>query len=276
MYRRLKCLIVLLPALFFLGCYFEGHNSLTINPTGVTSIAVSPNPIKVADGGDLQLSASATVITAEGKEITIDITQAAKWRSLNTGLVDFDTSLGAGVLSGYYTGSSDVTQIIVTYEGVESDPVDVEVCQLNQDCLMQKIVDSSGVYITSSPSLDYVNGIDNPPSYDSAVSDFSGGSSYGQFIAMTWAQANNWCDYLSSIELEGRNNWLLYEEDIYDLLYAAVGNFYSALGWPITYSYWTSDAGLVVGDYVTYHLNDGSQSELSQATPLYASCISTP
>lgn len=276
MYRNLKNILAFLLPLFLLGCPFHNHSSLVVINAGVIEITVSPNPIKIADGGDLQLSATATVITEQGEEVTLDITEDAKWQSLNTSIVYFDSSLAEGVLSSDYNGSSNTAQIIVIYDGVESDPVDVEVCQLNQDCLMQKIVDTSGVYITSSPSLAYFNGLASSPSYSSSVSDFSGGSSYGQFIAMTYLQASDWCAYLSSVELEGRNDWQLYEEDIYDALFATVGDFYAAFGWPTTYHYWTSDTGFALGDYITYDLDDGSQSDLADSSALYASCISFP
>lgn len=277
MYLNSKSIVAALLPLFLLGCPFDSHNSLVVNNAGVIAITISPNPIKIADGGELQLSAMATVITEQGEEVTLDITEEAEWQSINPSIVDFDSSLAAGMLSAYYNGRSSSAQIFVTYDGVESNPVDVEVCQLNQDCLMQKVIDASGVYITTSPSLDYFNGLDSPPSYDSSVSDFSGGSSYGQFVAMTFLQANDWCDYLSSIELEGRSNWQLYQEDIYDALFMVVGDFYAALGWPTTYHYWTNDDGVPAnGAHVTFDLDDGSQSELSDSSALYASCISFP
>ncbi|EMK3376119.1 DUF1566 domain-containing protein, partial [Vibrio parahaemolyticus] len=210
-------------------------------------------------GQTQQLVADATYSDGSSSAVTNSVT----WTSDDTATA---TVSSAGLLTGVDVGNTTLTAM---KDGVTSNTVDVNVCDLAGTCI--DIFDTgTGKLFTNSPSVAYLDSIGG-----SATDDIGTDNPVGNFYLFNWTNANALCTTYNTLSLGGRTNWRLATRDELKVeLYEASGNMFTARGWPATYFYWSATpAG---SRYYSVALNNGNVYSPNLSNLSYASCVSNP
>ncbi|MCW8349309.1 DUF1566 domain-containing protein, partial [Vibrio sp. ZSDZ65] len=160
-----------------------------------------------------------------------------------------------------------------TKDGVTSNTVDVNVCDLAGTCI--DIFDiGSGKLFTNSPSVAYLDSIGGSATDRIYTENGTYGPS-GDFYRFNWTNANALCTTYNTLSLGGRTNWRLATRDELKVeLYDASGNMFTARGWPTYGSYWSATPD--GSNYYYVNLYDGNVTSFSPGSTGYASCVSNP
>jgi hypothetical protein len=238
--------------------------NITVSAAAITAIQVTPSPLNVVEGQTQQLTATATYDNNTSSNVTSSVT----WTTADTNTA---TVTSAGLLSGVRAGTTTLT---ATKDNITSNEVNVTVCSsLVGECI--NIFDNgNGKLFTSSPSVAYLKSIGG--STEDTYTEAANGLT-GDFYLFDWTKANNLCTTYNSKNVGGRINWrLATRNELKDELYNILGNMFTARGWPISMSYWstTQNGGDDYYDHVL--LNDGFVSSNDKSFLNYASCVSTP
>ncbi|EPW7278738.1 Ig-like domain-containing protein [Vibrio parahaemolyticus] len=236
-------------------------NTVDVNVSAavITSIQVTPSPVNIIKGQTQQLVADATYSDGSSSAVTNSVT----WTSDDTATA---TVSSAGLLTGVDVGNTTLTAM---KDGVTSNTVDVNVCDLAGTCI--DIFDTgTGKLFTNSPSVAYLDSIGG-----SATDDIGTDNPVGNFYLFNWTNANALCTTYNTLSLGGRTNWRLATRDELKVeLYEASGNMFTARGWPATYFYWSATpAG---SRYYSVALNNGNVYSPNLSNLSYASCVSNP
>ncbi|MCU8278263.1 Ig-like domain-containing protein, partial [Vibrio vulnificus] len=240
-------------------------NTVNVNVSAavITSIQVTPSLVNVAKGQTQQLTATATFSDATSSDVSNSVT----WTSIDTATA---TVSSAGLLSAVEVGNTTLT---ATKDGVTSNTVDVNVCDLAGTCI--DIFDTgSGKLFTSSPSVAYLDSIGGSATNGTYTEGGAYGPS-GDFYRFAWTNANALCTTYNTLSLGGRTNWRLATRDeLKTELYDVSGNMFTARGWPTVYYYWSATSDVLY--YYSVNLNNGDVVSLYPSTIRYASCVSNP
>lgn len=258
-------LMVIFPLLTLLtGCNSEGaFNSEPQPPVDgvVVEITVTPSPISVLEGRTQQLVAMAKF--DDGTES--DVSGSTTWAIVG------DPTIAEVSASGLVTGKTKGdTELTASKDGITSDVVNVNVCNLSGPCL--DIVDTGGGKLfTNSPSVAYLDSIGGSATSDIYTDD------EGDFYRFTLDDANTLCDTYNTLSLGGRTNWSLATRDeLLTELYDVFGDMFIARGWPSTVPYksvTSPDSGLT---YFYINLQTSMGANNGPENPHYASCVSNP
>ncbi|MEZ8241990.1 DUF1566 domain-containing protein, partial [Vibrio splendidus] len=227
-------------------------------------IQVTPSPVNIAKGQTDQLIAIATFSDATSSDISSSVT----WAPVDTATA---TVSSTGLLSAVETGGTTLT---ATKDGIPSNTVEVNVCNLAGTCI--DIYDrGSGKLLTNSPSAAYLDSIGGSATNGTHTESGNSGPVGGDFYLFDWNNANALCTTYNTLSLGGRTNWRLPTRDELKVeLYDVSLNMFTARGWPTGNSYWSAIPGGSLYYYV--NLNDGYVSSYYPSTTVYASCVSNP
>ncbi|MGL4829542.1 MAG: Ig-like domain-containing protein [Vibrio sp.] len=223
----------------------------------VVEITVTPSPISVLKGRTQQLVAMAKF--DDGTES--DVSGSATWAIVG------DPTIAKVSASGLVTGNTiGGTELTASKDGITSDVVSVNVCNLAGPCL--DIFDTGGGKLfTNSPSVAYLDSIGG-----SATSNI-----YGDFYRFTLDYANTLCDTYNTLSLGGRTNWSLATRDeLLTELYGAFGDMFSARGWSTSIPYKSVTSPNNGSSYFYINLGTGWIAHNGPENSHYASCVSNP
>lgn len=269
--KRLSALVTLPLLTLLTACNSEGTSSEAA--VKLDSIDIIASPITTQGVSELTLAAGnkqpieAIGHYSDGSSHTLTDLSVTNWHSSNRDVGYFNDP---GVLLPGVEGTTTVT---ATKDGITSNEVNVTVCSsLVGECI--NIFDNgNGKLFTSSPSVAYLKSIGG--STEDTYTEAANGLT-GDFYLFDWTKANNLCTTYNNENVGGRINWrLATRNELKDELYNILGNMFTARGWPISMSYWstTQNGG---DDYYHVLLNDGFVSSNDKSFLNYASCVSTP
>ena len=229
----------------------------------ITSIQVTPSPVNVAKGQTQQLTATATFSDATSSDVSNSVT----WTPIDTATATVSTT---GLLSAVEVGNTTLT---ATKDGVTSNTVDVNVCDLAGTCI--DIFDTgSGKLFTNSPSVAYLDSIGGSAT-DAIYTENGTFGPSGDFYRFDWTNANALCTTYNTLSLGGRTNWRLASRIELEMeLFDVYGNMFTARGWPTLINYWsaTPDGSI----YYDVYLYSGNVVSDYPFNTFYASCVSNP
>uniref|UniRef100_UPI00260C68DD Ig-like domain-containing protein n=1 Tax=uncultured Shewanella sp. TaxID=173975 RepID=UPI00260C68DD len=242
-------------------------NTVDVNVSAavITAIQVTPSLVNVAKGLTQQLTATATYSDGTSSGISSEVT----WIPDDTATATVSAS---GLLTGVEVGNTILTG---TKDGVTSNTVDVNVCELPGACI--DIFDTgTGKLYTNSPSVAYLDSIGGSATNGTVTEDGSYGP-VGDFYLFDWTNANALCTTYNTLSLGGRTNWRLGTKDeLKTELYDVSGNMFTARGWPTLHYYWTATPD-GSNNYCYEDLSDDGESNCYlPSSKLYASCVSNP
>ena len=225
-------LIAFCSIMLFTGCNSEGaFNSKpqTIDST-LISITVTPSPALVLEARTDQLVAGSTqqlVATAKFDDgDKIDISDSATWSIIGDPTIA-DVS-ASGLLTGNVKGA---TELIATKDGITSNTVNVNVCDLAGPCI--DIFDTgNGKLFTNSPSVAYLDRIGGSATNGIYTENETFGPA-GDYYIFDWDNANTLCTVYSSQNIGGRDNWRLATNNEIDVeVRQEFGDMFLVRGWP--------------------------------------------
>ena len=242
-------------------------NTVDVNVSAavITAIQVTPSPVDTAKGQTQQLTATATFSDATSSDVSSSVT----WSPIDT---DTATVSSTGLLSAVEVGNTTLT---ATKDGVTSNTVDVESCNLAGPCI--DIFDvGGGQLFTNSPSVAYLDSIGGSINNGTSFEDGTYGP-VGDFYLFNIPQAEALCATYNTLSLGGRNNWRLPLIDELSIeLYGVVGNMYLVREWPTLNYYWSST---IVDSELNndIYLDNGLIKDAFRITRQnYVSCTSNP
>ncbi|EHK2925017.1 Ig-like domain-containing protein, partial [Vibrio parahaemolyticus] len=244
------------------GVEFSDSVTLEVTDAVVSSLVVTPSSVNVLKGQTQPLVAMATYSDLTSADISSSVT----WQ-LDTNIATVDS---AGLLSGVEVGSTTLT---ATKDGVSSNTVDVNVCNLAGPCI--DVFDTgSGKLFTNSPSVTYLDSIGGSAT-NGTHSEGGVFGPAGDFYLFYWDNANALCATYNTNSVGGRTNWRLATRDELSIeLYDVYGNMFTARGWPTNYMYWTETP--ISTRYYFVNLNTNGSGNSIPDNEFYASCVSDP
>ncbi|ENM5825286.1 Ig-like domain-containing protein, partial [Vibrio metoecus] len=254
-----------------------GRTTLTANKDGMVSntmqvqvieadlltIEINPSSVSVSRGRTQQLVATAKY--SDGNEI--DVSNWVAWEIDNPTVALVSSS---GLLFGLTNGNTELT---ATLDGMVSNMVNVNVCDLADACL--DIFDTgSGKLFTNSPSVAYLDSIGGSATDDVHFEEGDYGP-VGVFYKFHWDSANTLCATYNTKSLGGRTNWRIATfDDLKMELFTAHGNMFTRRGWPTDMYYKASMPFGYQHGYV--NLYDGATQYNYPDLRSYTSCVSEP
>ena len=265
--------------------------SVDVSAAVITSIQVTPSPVKVAKGQTQQLTATATYNDGSWYDIS---SSGTTWGDFDTDTV---TVSSTGLLFAVEVGSTTLT---ATKDGIISDAVDVDVdvdVDARADLDVDVCADLAGTCIdifdtgrgklfTNSPSKPYLDSIGgsaatNGTKYqDGTYGSFTYGP-VGEFYLFNWTNANTLCTTYNTLSLGGRTNWRLPTKDEVKVeLYDVFRNMFTRRGWPTRVPYWSVTPSRYQRIYPDRHgavtLSAGKSANSPSRYTFYAGCVSNP
>ncbi|MBE1273884.1 Ig-like domain-containing protein [Enterovibrio baiacu] len=275
--------------------------TLTVSAAELDSIAITPTTSSIAFNATQAYTANGTY--SDGN--VINISSSVSWQSSDTGVASFSSNTATGDAAGSSSISATLNAVTSNTSSlsVSTFPLcggavnDSDGSNATGACI--KVVDylSTGMLFTGTPSesailaLGYSRSVNNSntgQTYDSIVSDsyISGnvatfrkaGNGWNNDIASpTYGQGgqlDRYCENLSNIRFNQRQNWRVPSLTELDNLYANQGSMQS-YGWPVSLRYGSS-TGFSSNAYYLHSLRQDSQTAFSIAYDGYASCVSDP
>ncbi|MFA0212930.1 DUF1566 domain-containing protein, partial [Vibrio artabrorum] len=189
------------------------------------------------------------------------------WTPIDTATA---TVSAAGLL---YAVKGGKTTLTATKDGVTSNTVDVNVCDLAGTCI--DIFDTGGGKLfTNSPSVAYLDSIGGS-AHDDTYTESGNYGPAGDFYRFDWTNANVLCETYNSHSLGRRTNWRLATKDELKVeLYDVFFNMSTARGWPTDNSYWSATPD--GSRYYLVGLSNGHVNSNDPSSTSYASCVSNP
>ncbi|MFS1443875.1 MULTISPECIES: DUF1566 domain-containing protein [unclassified Vibrio] len=255
--------IAVLPLLN--ACNSEGAFSSKSEPT-VIEIAVTPSPALVLEGRTQQLVATAKY----DNNTESDVSDSVTWEVVGDPTI---ASVSAsGIITGNVLGDTELT---ASKDGITSTTVNVTVYNLAGPYI-DTFDTGSGKLFTNSPSVAYLDSIDNSATTDGTFTEIDMDGPAGDFYQFTWANVETPCNIYNTNSIGGRTNWRLPSRDELEMeLFDVYDNMFTERGWPTTSRYWstTPDGSFA---YFAVSLIDGVVSGNLQGATNYVSCVSNP
>ncbi|ENM5827954.1 Ig-like domain-containing protein, partial [Vibrio metoecus] len=238
---------------------------VTMTVADLLTIEINPSSVSVSPGRTQQLVATAKY--SDGNEI--DVSHLVAWNITDSNIAQVSTF---GLLTGNTKGD---TKLTATLDGLVSNTVNINVCDLADACL--DIFDTgSGKLFTNSPSVAYLDSIGGSATDDVHVEDGTHGP-VGDFYRFDWNNANTLCATYNTKSVGGRTNWRLATFDELKVeLSGTYGNMRIARDWPTSFYSWSVTADVVPHHYYSVILTDGDVIPYTSSLPLFASCVSEP
>ncbi|MEZ8042272.1 DUF1566 domain-containing protein, partial [Vibrio sp. 1F263] len=242
-------------------------NTVEVNVSAavITAIQVTPSPVNIAKGQTDQLIAIATFSDATSSDVSSSVT----WAPVDTATA---TVSSTGLLSAVETGGTTLT---ATKDGIPSNTVEVNVCNLAGTCIDIYDRGGSGKLLTNSPSAAYLDSIGGSATNGTHTESGNSGPVGGDFYLFDWNNANALCTTYNTHSLGGRTNWRLATRDeLKTELYDAFGPMFIARGWPTNYYYWSATPNGSL--YYDVDLVNGYVFSNQPSLTGYVSCVSNP
>ncbi|WP_394213704.1 Ig-like domain-containing protein, partial [Enterovibrio calviensis] len=250
-------------------------DGITSNTVGVdvtnaviTAITVTPSQLSVANGQTQQLLATATYSDGTSADVSSSVT----WTSNDPQAA---TVTPTGLLSGNAVANTTVEAF---KDGITSNTVGVDVTVYTCGWTGGQCVDlfdtGNGTLFTNTPSKTFLDSIGGNAN-DGFTQEIGTSGPTGDFHLFYWNNANLLCDTYNTNNIAGRTNWRLPSLNELRGLFNTNGNMFTARGWAVRTSYWTSTA--TGPGYYNISLRDGNFGlTMPNDGDNYVSCISVP
>ncbi|MCG9753500.1 DUF1566 domain-containing protein [Vibrio brasiliensis] len=251
---------VFMVLMLLAGCKSEG----AFIPADATliEVTVTPSPIYVLEGRELQLIATAKYDDESEKDVTNSVT----WEIIGDPTIAKVTA--SGLLTGNIRGNTELT---ASKDGITSNIENVNVCNLADACI-DIFNTGSGKLFTSSPSVDYLDRIGGSATNGPYTETYGASGSYYIF---DWDNADALCATYNTNSIGGRNNWRLAEiNELENELFDVYGDMTAARGWPNSKFYWSATPD--VTNYYALDLYFGTVVSGTTNSLAYVSCVSDP